>query len=235
MDVPSIIELGLQTFIDQVDAAYADLDEFSSDALAWICREHFVLASAKPTWFEGAAACAAQLDSPVVAPALAHQARLATDQAQRYFAVLEQTRLDPLLRIEFAPTTSLVERATDLFRQTPSAMLGAVLVVERLQTFEHQLFGQFTRALHDRRVLSNRGLALLDFHLHASHAAPRPLGAFLEHVPSEVYSVEATGPRPTIAPHEAIQGGLTAIELHLTWWQNLLPVSLEKSAPLRVS
>lgn len=236
MDVPSVIELGLQSFTEQVNAAFVDLETFSNDALAWLCREHFVVAQAKPGWFERAATASALFDAPAPLAALLTHRDQDRNLAQRYFAVLEQTQLDPLLRIEFTPTTSLVDRINDLVAGPPSTMLGAAYVLERLHPFEHQIFGRFTKALHDRRVLRGRGLTLLDFHLHGQHKAStsNELGAFLLAVPSDAHEWRRTDEDPTLRPLDVIQGALAALEQHLCWWQNLLPVSMEKSVPVRV-
>ena len=81
---------------------------------------------------------------------------------------------------------------------------------------EHGIFGLLGHTLDQRRALSGRGKALLDLHLNARSVASAP------------QSLNGD-------PLDTIQSALDALELHFTWWQNLLPVSLEKSAPQRVS
>ena len=171
MDPAQVLELSLATFTSQVEAAFVELDSYSTEALAWLCREHFALAMAKADWHEHAARAVeglaptavpkpasgpdppappavqasppgpdddhgegleAALDAPAGAllrPSTAAclstllKARAGTDRAraQRYFTALAHTRLDPLLRVEFAPTTTLIDGVHALLARSPAA------------------------------------------------------------------------------------------------------------------
>ena len=142
------------------------------------------------------------------------------DRAQRYFSALAHTRLDPLLRVEFVPTATLIDGVHTLLARSPNAAVGALLACEHMTTLEHGIFGLLGHTLAQRRALNGRGEALLDLHLEARSERAAPWAPHLE---------PARG-----NPLDTVQSGLDALELHFTWWQNLLPVSLEKSTPLWV-
>ena len=233
----SLIDLGYRSFVAQVQAAMDPLDSYSSEALLWLMREHFALAAAKPEVLQHAAYIAQELDTPQIGMLLRAARHAEYDQSVWHRAALDHAQINPLLRIEFAPTTSLVERLHELIDASPSSMLGVVYVLQHGALFEHFLLHRIAQTLIARLVLNERGRALLDFHQtqqDQSSIAPE-LDAFLVHVPSDERHVSAQGARPSMAPLDTVQGGLSTVELLLSWWQNLVPVLVEKSARCQVS
>lgn len=237
MDVPSLIDLGYRSYVAQVQAAMDPLDSYASEALLWLMREHYTLAAAKPEVLQHAAYVAQALDTPQLGAVLRAARHAEYDQSVWHRAALDHAQIHPLVRIEFAPTTSLVDRLHELIDASPSSMLGVVYVLQHGALFEHFLFHRIAQTLIARLVLNERGRALLDFHQTQQDQAPTApeLDAFLVHVPSDVRHIHAHGARPSLAPIDVVQGGLSTVELCLSWWQNLVPVLLEKSARCQVS
>ncbi len=114
-----------------------------------------------------------------------------------------------------------------------------MFATETAAIFEHQVFRDISEEVIARRGAGAKGKSLVAFHdLHldgVEQSHKDELGIFLRGIATDASVVAGEGDRPTIDAQKALAGGKKAVDLMVTWWENLFAALNEKNKALAMA